>query len=153
MKKWLRHIRGAIGLGLAWAVGCTFVGMLGVVIFYTLFPNAPDIFDIWIPGFAYPGFFGGLIFSLVVRVAEGGRRLDELSVPKLAAWGAGTGLLVGLLPFVLGTPSAKFPLWLLVVGIIAYTTLLCSVSAVVSAWLFRQYTARRQPLVGVQTKG
>ena len=137
MKKWLKRIWGAVGMGLIWAAGWTLVGMLGVVVFYTLFPSVPDVFDVWIPVFAYPGFFGGVIFSMVLWLAEDGRRFDELSLPRIAAWGAVVGLLLGVLPFALGTPSAKYPLWLLVVGIIAYTTLLCTVSAVGSALLFR----------------
>ena len=95
MKKWLRRIRGAIGMGLTWAVGWTLVGMLGVVVFYTLFPSAPDVFDVWIPVFAYPGFLTGVGFSVALRVAEGRRRFDELSLSRFAAWGAVGGLLVG----------------------------------------------------------
>ena len=95
MKKWLRRIRGAMGIGLTWAVGWTLVGMLGVVVFYTLFPSVPDVFDVWIPVFAYPGFLAGVGFSAVLRVAEGRRRFDELSLPRFAAWGAVGGLLVG----------------------------------------------------------
>ena len=95
MKKWLRRIRGAIGMGLTWAFGWTFVGMLGVVVIYTLFPDLPDIFDIWIPVFAYPGFLAGVGFSVVLRVAEGRRRFDELSLPRFTAWGAVGGMLVG----------------------------------------------------------
>ena len=152
MKKWLRRILDAVGMGLTWAAAWTLVGMLGVVVFYTLFPSVPDFFDVWIPVFAYPGFFGGVIFSVVLRVAEGGRRFDELSLPRLAAWGAVTGLLLGVLPFVLGTPSGKYPLWLLVVVIIAYTTLLCTVLAVGSSLLFR-YAARQQPPAGAEPEG
>ena len=142
MKKWLKRICGAVTMGLTWAVGCTLVGMLGVVVFYTLFPSVPDIFDVWIPVFAYPGFFGGVIFSMLLWFAEGGRRFDEFSLPRIAAWGAVAGLLLGVLPFALGTPSAKYPLWLLVVVIVAYTTLLCTVLGVGSALLFR-YAARK----------
>ena len=152
LKKWLKRICGAVGMGLTWAVGCTLVGMLGVVVFYTLFPSVPDVFDIWIPVFAYPGLFGGVFFSVVLRIAEGGRRFDELSLPRIAAWGAVAGLLVGVLPFALGTPSARFPLWLLVVGIIAYTTLLSTLSAVGSALLFR-YAARQRPPAVVRSEG
>jgi hypothetical protein len=151
MMKWLKRIGGAVGMGLAWAAGCTLVGMLGVVVFYTLFPSVPDVFDVWIPVFAYPGFFGGVIFSVVLRVAKGGRRFNELSLPRIAAWGAVAGLLLGGLSFALGSPSAKFPLWLLVVGIISYATLLCTVSAVGSALLFR-YAARQQPPAGVRSE-
>ena len=143
MKKWLRGIRDAVAMGLTWAAGWTLVGMLGVVVFYTLFPSVPDIFDIWIPVFAYPGFLAGVGFSAVLWIAEGGRRFDELSLPRLAAWGAVVGLLLGVLPFALGTPSARFPLWLVVVIIVGSTTLLCVVSAVGSALLFR-YVARHK---------
>jgi hypothetical protein len=97
MKKWLRRIRGAIGMGLTWAAGWTVVGMLGVVVFYSLFPNVPDVFDVWIPVFAYPGFLAGVGFSVILRVAEGHRRFDELSLPRFAAWGVVGGLLVGAL--------------------------------------------------------
>ena len=145
MKKWLKRIGGAVGMGLAWAAGWTLVGMLGVVVFYTLFPSVPDVFDVWIPVFAYPGFFGGLIFSAVLWLAEGGRRFDELSLPRIAAWGAVAGLLLGVLPFALGTPSARFPLWLLGVTIIGSTTLLSVVSAVGSALLFRFVARHHAP--------
>ena len=130
-------------MGLTWAAGCTLVGMLGVVVFYTLFPSVPDVFDVWIPVFAYPGFFGGVIFSVVLWLAESGRRFYELSLPRIAAWGAVAGLLLGVLPFALGTPSARFRLWLLIVVIIVSTTLLSAVSAVGSALLFR-YVARHK---------
>lgn len=151
MKKWLIHIRSAFVTGLAWATGCTLVGMLGVVVFYALFPNAPDIFDIWIPVFAYPGFLGGVIFSVLLRVLEGGRRVNKLPLSRVAAWGAVAGLLVGVLPFILGTPNARYPLWLLVVAIMAYTTLLCTASAVGSALLPR-YAAQRKSAAGAGPK-
>ena len=142
-KKWVKRICGAVGMGLIWAAGWTLVGVLGVMVFYTLFPSVPDVVDVWVPVFAYPGFLGGVIFSVVLRVAEGRRRFDDLSLPRLAARGAVAGLLLGVLPFALGTPSAKFPLWVLVVVIIASTTLLSTVSAVGSALLVR-YAARHK---------
>ena len=137
MKKWLKRICGVVGMGLTWAAGWTLVGMVGVVVFYTLFPSAPDVVDIWIPVFAYPGFLAGVGFSVVLRVAEGGRRFDELSILRIAAWGAVVGLLLGVFPFALGTPSARFPLWLLSVTIVGSTTLLSTVSAVGFVLLFR----------------
>jgi len=134
VKKWLRRIRGAIGMGLMWAAGWTLVGMLGVVVFYTLFPSVPDVVDIWIPVIAYPGFLAGVGFSVVLRLAEG------------AAWGAVAGLLPGVLPFALGTPSAKYPLWLLGVVIIGSATLLSTVSAVGSALLLRCVARHHTPV-------
>lgn len=114
--------------------------MLGVIIFYTLFPNIPDVVDIWIPVFAYPGFIGGVIFYVLLRLAWLSSRFDELSLPQNTALGAVAGLLVGMLPFILGTPSAKYPLSLLISGVIAYTTVLCTISAIVTTLWFRYNT-------------
>jgi hypothetical protein len=138
MKRWPRRILGAVGMGMAWAVGWTLVGMLGVVFFYALFPTVPDVADVWIPLFAYPGFLGGVIFSVVLWIAEGGRGLDELPLPRAARWGAVAGVLLGALPFALGTPSAGLPVWLLVVIAVGSATLLSVVSAVGSALLSRR---------------
>ena len=126
MKKLLRRIRGAIGMGLTWAFGWTLVGMLGVVVFYSLFPNTPDVFDIWIPVFAYPGFLAGVGFSVVLRIAEGRRRFDELSLPRFAAWGAVGGLLVGAFAAAVGSGSAPT---IALAAIMGTTTLLGAVSA------------------------
>jgi hypothetical protein len=146
MKRWLRRVRDTVAMGLAWAAGWTLIGMLGVVVFYALYPSAPDIVDIWIPVFAYPGFLTGVGFSVVIRVAEGRRRFDEVSLSRLAAWGAAVGLLVGVLPFALGTPSSRFPVYLLGVIVVASTTLLSVVSAVVSAMLFRHVARHKSPV-------
>ena len=152
MKKWLRRIRGAVGMGLTWAVGWALVGAM-IAVISGFVPGNPmgSVLDPWL-ALAMPGFLGGVIFSAVLWLAEGGRRFDELSLPRLAAWGAVAGLLLGVLPFALGTPSAKFPLWLLGVVIIGSTTLLSAVSAVGSALLFR-YAAREQPPAGARLTG
>lgn len=105
MRKWLRRIRAALVMGLTWAAGWTVVGMLGVVAIYLLFPGLPDVVDIWIPVFAYPGFLAGIGFSVVLRIAEGRRRFDELSLPRFAAWGAVGGALVGGLVALIGSES------------------------------------------------
>ena len=104
---------------------------------------------------AYPGFLCGALFSAVLGIAEGGRRFDELSLPRLAAWGAVSGLLVGVLPSAMvaaGAASSKYPLWLLAAVIIPPVTLLSAVSAVGSALLFR-YAAREQLPAGAGPKG
>jgi len=38
--------------------------------------------------FAIMGFVGGGAFSMVLGIAEGRRRFDEMSLPRFAAWGA-----------------------------------------------------------------
>jgi hypothetical protein len=134
MKKWLRRIRGAVGMGLTWAVGWTVVGILMVIIVDSLGLNT-DVVDIWIPVFAYPAFLGGVTFSAVLGIAGRRRRFDEMSLPRFAAWGALGGLLVGGFIATMGT-VAGFPVWGLVVGSIV--TLLCTGSAVGSLALARR---------------
>ena len=64
--------------------------------------------DAWPTALAIPGFLGGAVFSAVLRIAEGRRRFDELSLPRFGAWGAVTGLLLGVLAVSAGVASAIF---------------------------------------------
>ncbi len=149
MKKWLRRIFGAVGMGLTWAAGWALVGVL-----IELFIDPMgSLVDVWPTALAIPGFLGGAVFSAVLRIAEGRRRFDELSLPRFGAWGAVTGLLLGVLAVSAGVASAIFPdLWLRAAVIIGPTTLLSAVSAVGSALLFR-YAAREQPPAGAGPEG
>jgi hypothetical protein len=103
MKKWLRRIRGAIGMGLTWAVGWALAGLL-IGVSSKLLPGLPwhyffDVFDAPLPALAIPGFVGGALFSIVLGIAGRRRRFAELSLPRFAAWGAVGGLLLALFPF------------------------------------------------------
>ena len=143
MKKWLRRIRGAVGMGLTWAAGWALVGVL-----IELFIDPMgSLVDVWPTALAIPGFLGGAVFSAVLQVAEGRRRFDELSLPRFGAWGAVAGLLLGVLPFAVGSPNSELPPWVLGVVIIGSMTLMSAVSAVGSALLFR-YFAREQTPAG-----
>jgi hypothetical protein len=102
MSKWMRRIRGAIGMGLTWAAGWAVAGVL-IGVASNLLPGLPwdaffKVFDAPLPALAIPGFFGGALFSVVLGIAARGRRFDELSLPRFAAWGAVGGLLLSLLP-------------------------------------------------------
>jgi hypothetical protein len=63
MKAWLRRLRGAMGMGVTWAVGWGIGGLLiGVVSTLTpFFPWAPffRVFDAPLPAMAIPGLFAG----------------------------------------------------------------------------------------------
>lgn len=98
MSTWLRRIRGAIGMGLTWAVGGALLG--GVIeLIHNIWPNPVGAAaDIWPAVLAYPGFVGGVAFSVVLGVAGRSRRFDELSIPAVASWGALGGAMVSLVP-------------------------------------------------------
>ena len=144
MKNLLRRFRDAVAMGLTWAVQWAVIAVLIGTITeslsgYSIEKNHLDP----LMALAMPGFIVGVIFSIVLWFAESGRRFDELSLPRIFAWGAVVGLLMGVLVFALGTPSDRFPLWQVVVIIVGSSTLLSTVSAVGSALLFR-YVARHK---------
>jgi hypothetical protein len=103
----------------------------------------------WITSGAYPGFVGGVIFSVLLRFAEGHHRFDELSLPRVGAWGALAGTLLGAIPFVVfGIPPSTHPL--LAGGIIVGSaSLLSALSASGSLALARR--ADRQEMLAVDS--
>ena len=154
MKKWLKLIRGAVGMGLIWAAGWAVVGVL--IALTSGFLGVPEEsgLDPWM-ALATPGFIGGVIFSAVLWLAEGGRNFHELPLPRIAAWGAVVGLLMGVLPFAMvaaGAGSFNVPPWPLAAIVIPPVILLSAVSAVGTAMLFR-YTAREHPPAGAGLTG
>ena len=105
MPKWLRRVRGAVGMGLTWALGWAVAGLL-IGVASLLLPGLPwngffEVFDAPLPALAVPGFFAGVFFSVVLGIAGRRRRFSELSVPGVATWGALGGLLLTLFPFAL----------------------------------------------------
>ncbi len=87
MKNWLRRIRGAVGMGLTWAV-VGFLAGIGIEVIHNIWPNPiGSAVDIWPAVLAYPGFFGGVAFSTVLGIAGRRRRFDELSLPRFGFWG------------------------------------------------------------------
>ena len=124
MKRWLRRIRGAVGMGLTWAVAWALAGVLigmswslGLTMEWFV-----EVFDAPLLALAIPGFFGGAVFSTVLGIAGRRRRFDELSLPRFGAWGAVGGLLLGLPLLVALSPEAG-------AAIIGTLTLLSAVSA------------------------
>jgi hypothetical protein len=98
MRKWLRRIRGAVGIGMAWAAAHFGVGVIVGLVAYEF---GADAFGSGLAWLAYnalvsgaTGFLCGAAFSLVLGIVEGRRRFDQMSVPRFAGWGAVGGLLV-----------------------------------------------------------
>lgn len=114
MGTWLRRLRGAVGIGLTWAVGAALVGG-GIELIHNIWPNPLGAaFDIWPAVLAYPALLGGMAFSAVLGIAGRRRRFDELSVARMALWGATGGVLVSLVPAALvgvGLATTNAPLW------------------------------------------
>src|SRR3954467_14868120 len=105
MKNWLRRARGAIVMGLTWALGWAVAGVLigaATVVVPSLSRNAFfEVFDAPLPALGVPGFFAGVFFSAVLATVGRRRRFAELSLPKFAAWGVAGGLLLTAFPFAL----------------------------------------------------
>ena len=91
MRKWLRRIRGAIGMGFTWAAALFAVGLVPRWVFgvNTDVP-IPLVFGVF-------GFIAGVTFSGLLVVTEGRRRFDQMSLPRFAGWGAMGGLLLSAL--------------------------------------------------------
>jgi hypothetical protein len=93
MPRWLRMIRGMIGTGLAFAVGGGAIGTL-VGIPFVLSGKMPALDLVMIAGrFGVAGFLVGVVFSGALALLARGRTLEKLSLSRVAALGAGVGLL------------------------------------------------------------
>lgn len=82
MERWIRRIRGAIGMGLTWAAAWFGAGMVLLLIV------GPDAADVPFPlGFGLLGFLAGVTFSGILGLVEGRRSFHEMSLPRFALWG------------------------------------------------------------------
>ena len=134
MTKWLRRVRGAVVMGVIWALVW---GPAAVLLGMAIDPDG-SMDEMWVAIGAIPGFVGGGLFSVVLGIAARRRRFDELSIPRVATWGAVAGLLVGLLPLVIGDPAAGVSRWLLGGVVAGSITLLSAASAAGSLALARR---------------
>jgi len=102
MKRLLRKIRGIVGTGLTWAGAWIGLGaVLGVVAGFPL----TSVFRLALSN-SIGGFIAGASFALILSVAERKRTLDDLSLRRVALWGAVGGVVVTSIPLLFGTPLA-----------------------------------------------
>jgi len=88
MGKWLRRIRGAIGMGFTWAVAWSAAGLVPRWLFgFNTDAPFPLIFGVL-------GFVAGVIFSVLLMLTEGRRGFDEMRISRFAAWGGVGGFLL-----------------------------------------------------------
>lgn len=91
MGMWLRGIRGAIGMGLSWAAAWFVAGLVPRWMFGF---NADVPFPLVL---GVLGFVAGVTFFGVVVLTERRRTFDQLSLPRFAAWGGVSGVLLSAL--------------------------------------------------------
>lgn len=137
MKKWMSGIRGTVLMILLWIVGWG-LGFGGLIEAF-VDPDG-EILDIWFTAMAIPGFIGGVVFSALLRIAEGRRSFDEVSLMRFAIWGAATGLVIGGIAMARG-----IELSLTTGKIFGITTVLGIVAAIGSAVFFRLVARGRTP--------
>ena len=91
MRKSLRRIRGAIGMGLTWGAAWFAAGSVPRWVFgVNTDAPLPLVFGLF-------GLIAGVIFSAVLALTEGRRSFDQMSLPRFAVWGAMGGLLLSAL--------------------------------------------------------
>ena len=98
MKKWLRRIRAAVGIGLTWAAAWFGAGM--ALLLVVGFGAADVPFPLF---FGFLGFLAGATFSGILGIVARRRRFDQMSLASFATWGAvGGALLAGVVNFAAG---------------------------------------------------
>ena len=91
MRKWMRRMCGALGMGFTWAVAWSVVGLVPRWLFgFNTDAPFPIIFGVL-------GFIAGVIFSGLLMLTEGRRGFDQMTLSRFAAWGAVGGLLLSAL--------------------------------------------------------
>lgn len=144
----MRRIRGAIGMGLTWALGWAIsgflLGALSNIIPGALWEVFFGIFDAPLLALAIPGFVGGILFSIVLGIAARRRRFEELSLPRFTLLGALGGLLLSLVPaaLILTDPESAAGIWQVTAVLGVPFTLLSAASATGSLLLARKAEGR-----------
>jgi hypothetical protein len=140
MRKLLRRVRGAIGMGLTWGAAWSALGFVPRWIF-GIGSDLP--FPLLLGGL---GFIAGVTFSGLLVLIDRRRRFDQLSLPRVAAWGAAGGLLLSAL-FVRGTSLG----WGEVVAISTTFAVACAACASGSLAVARRAVWRELPDVRADT--
>ena len=100
MKRLLRRVRGIVGTAFTWAIGWTGLGALigalaGFDLSYLLRMALNN---------SVSGFMAGASFAVILSLAEGRHTLADLSLRRVALWGAVGGLLLSFIPLAFGVP-------------------------------------------------
>jgi hypothetical protein len=89
VKKWMKRIRAAIGIGVTWGLAWFGAGMLLLLVVGLHAADVP--FPLF---FGLLGFLAGATFSGILGIVGRRRRFDQMSLPRFAVSGALGGLLL-----------------------------------------------------------
>lgn len=140
----LKRIRGALGMGLIWAVAWAPVA---VIVGTRIIDPDNSMDEMWWMIGAMPGFLSGVVFSAVLSKFARRRKLAELSIPHVAAWGGLAGAAIGVLPFILGDTGGR-PWIGLAAGVIGSFATLSALSAAGSLALAQSAERQDAPNLG-----
>ena len=102
MKRFLKRIRGIIGTGVTWALAWVGLGaVVGALVGYPV----SFLFRIALSN-SVSGFIAGSAFAAILAVAERKHTLADLSLKRVAIWGAIGGGLLSFIPMAYGVPLA-----------------------------------------------
>lgn len=141
MKQWLRRIRGVIGMGLTWALAW---GIVGGGLMEAVVDPRGEILDMWPQTLAIPGLITGMLFAGMLALMPGRRRIDDLSMRRVALWGATAGAALAALALAAGALPAV-PL-LLRAGVIVLPMVGLSAASAAGTLLIARRAARAERL-------
>lgn len=139
---WLKRVRGALGMGLIWAVGWAVIG--GGIMEAVVDPRG-EILDMWPQTLAIPGFIVGVVFSALLALGDGRRRFEDLSLARFAGWGAAAGAALGVTALGLGIFPGISSMLLRAAVVLGPLTVLSAASAS-GTYALGRYAERRAQL-------
>ncbi|MDP9279981.1 MAG: hypothetical protein M3P00_11230 [Gemmatimonadota bacterium] len=142
MRKWMRRIRGAIGMGFIWAAAWFAAGLVPRWVFGF---NADVPFPLV---FGVLGFIAGVIFSGLIMLTEGRRGFEQMTLSRFAAWGAVGGFLLSAI----FTRAASLA-WADALAIAPTFAVACAICASGSLALARRAGMRELPDIRGDTAG
>jgi hypothetical protein len=100
MNRFMRRVRGVLGTAVTWSLawvglGAGFGALAGLPLSFLLRMALNS---------SVAGFVAGASFAVILSVAERNNSLEDLSLRRVALWGAGGGLLLSLIPMAFGVP-------------------------------------------------
>lgn len=146
---WLKRVRGALGMGLIWAVGWAVIG--GGIMEAVVDPHG-EILDMWPQTLAIPGFIVGVVFAALLSLGDGRRRFEELSLARFAGWGVAAGAALGTAVLAMGIFPGISSLFVRAAVVLGPLTVLSAASAS-GTFALGRYAERRARLASGAVPG